>query len=166
MNTTRKDTQTLLSVEGLGISFGGLKAVHDVSFNVKPGEIVSIIGPNGAGKTTLFNMISGVYRPGAGRVTLGGEAVTAMAPNKLAERGLSRTFQNLQIFQSMSVLENAISGYHLRERGPVWADLFNLPSSRRRADAAKAGAMELLARVKLAEFADREASGLSYGAPS
>ncbi|GGF77839.1 ABC transporter ATP-binding protein [Paracoccus acridae] len=154
----------LLSVEGLGITFGGLKAVNDVSFTVRPGEIVSVIGPNGAGKTTLFNMISGVYQPGRGRVVLNGEDVTGMAPHLLARRGMSRTFQNLQIFQSMTVLENAISGYHLKERGPVLADLFNLPSSRRRAAAAQAGARELLARVGLDRAAEREAGNLSYGA--
>lgn len=154
----------LLSVEGLSISFGGLKAVNDVSFTVQPGEITSVIGPNGAGKTTLFNMISGVYQAGQGRVVLGGEDVTGMAPHLLARRGMSRTFQNLQIFQSMTVLENAIAGYHLQERGPVLADLFNLPSSRRRAAAAQAGARELLARVGLDRAAEREAGNLSYGA--
>ena len=154
----------LLSIEGLGISFGGLKAVNDVSFTVEPGEITSVIGPNGAGKTTLFNMISGVYQPGRGRVVLGGEDVTGMAPHLLARRRMSRTFQNLQIFQSMTVLENAISGYHLKERGPVLADLFNLPSSRRRAAQAEAGARELLARVGLDRAAEREAGNLSYGA--
>lgn len=154
----------LLSIEGLGISFGGLKAVNDVSFTVEPGEITSVIGPNGAGKTTLFNMISGVYQPGQGRVVLGGEDVTGMAPHLLARRGMSRTFQNLQIFQSMTVLENAISGYHLKERGPVLADLFNLPSSRRRAAQAETGARELLARVGLDRAAEREAGNLSYGA--
>ncbi|MDT9702596.1 ATP-binding cassette domain-containing protein, partial [Streptomyces sp. P17] len=87
----------------LGISFGGLRAVNDVSFSLKPGEIVSVIGPNGAGKTTLFNMISGVYLPDSGRVTLNGEDVTGTSPDLLAARGMSRTFQNLQIFQSMTV---------------------------------------------------------------
>ena len=154
----------LLSVEGLGISFGGLKAVNDVSFTVQPGEITSVIGPNGAGKTTLFNMISGVYQPGQGRVVLGGEDVTGMAPHLLARRGMSRTFQNLQIFQSMTVLENAIAGFHLSERGPVLADLFALPSSRRRAAEAQAGARDLLARVGLERAAEREAGNLSYGA--
>ncbi len=105
----------LLSIEGLGIAFGGVKAVNDVSFTVRPGEIVSVIGPNGAGKTTLFNMISGVYQPGAGRVVLEGADATGMAPHLLARRGMSRTFQNLQIFQSMTVLENVITGYHLQE---------------------------------------------------
>ena len=104
---------TLLSVQGLGIDFGGLNAVDDLDFSVKPGEIVSIIGPNGAGKTTLFNMISGLYAPARGRVELAGEDVTRMAPHHLAARGLSRTFQNVQTFMNMSALENVMVGTHL-----------------------------------------------------
>ncbi|MBD9527315.1 ABC transporter ATP-binding protein [Paracoccus sp. PAR01] len=154
---------SLLQIERLGIAFGGLRAVHDVSFSVEPGEIVSVIGPNGAGKTTLFNMISGVYRPGSGRVRLKGEDVTGMEPFRLAARGMSRTFQNLQIFQNMTVLENAMAGFHLQERGPVLADLLNLPSSRRRTRMAEEGARELLTRVGLERAADREAGNLSYG---
>ncbi len=154
---------TLLSIEGLGISFGGIAAVKNVSFRVSPGEIVSVIGPNGAGKTTLFNMISGVYQPGSGKVVLNGEDVTAMSPHLLARRGMSRTFQNLQIFQTMSVLENTLAGYHLQESGPVLADLLNLPSSRRRARAAEEGARALLKRVGLERAAEREAGSLSYG---
>lgn len=154
---------TLLSIEGLGISFGGLKAVSDVSFGVKPGEVVSVIGPNGAGKTTLFNMISGVYLPGSGKVMLNGEDVTAMPPHLLARRGMCRTFQNLQVFQSMTVLENTIAGYHLQESGSVLADILNLPAARRRAKQAEAGARELLGRVGLERAAEREAGSLSYG---
>jgi branched-chain amino acid transport system ATP-binding protein len=154
----------LLEVQGLGITFGGLRAVNDVSFSVGPGEIVSVIGPNGAGKTRLFNMISGVYRPGSGTVKLDGEDVTGLDPYLLARRGLSRTFQNLQIFQAMTVLENAISGYHLQERGPILADLLNLSSSRRRSQAAAEGARRLLGRVGLGNAAEKEASALSYGA--
>lgn len=154
---------SLLQIDGLGITFGGLKAVQDVSFKVEPGEIVSVIGPNGAGKTTLFNMISGVYQPGTGRVALNGQDVTGMAPYLLAARGMSRTFQNLQIFQNMTVLENAIAGFHLQERGAVLADLLNLPGARRRARAAEAGARVLLARVGLDRAADRQAGNLSYG---
>ena len=154
---------TLLSIEGLGIAFGGVKAVHDVSFTLRPGEIVSVIGPNGAGKTTLFNMISGVYRPAAGKVVLNGEDVTAMEPHRLARRGMCRTFQNLQVFQSMTVLENAITGYHLAESGSVLADLLGLPGARRRAKAAEEGARALLKRVGLERAAEREAGSLSYG---
>lgn len=154
----------ILEVDRLSIAFGGVAAVQDVSFHVRPGQVVSIIGPNGAGKTTLFNMISGVYLPGGGRVSLSGEDVTGFAPHLLARRGLSRTFQNLQIFQSMTVLENAVTGYHLQERGPVLADLFALPGSRRRTEMARQGAYRLLERVGLARAAEQEASSLSYGA--
>ncbi|WLR91911.1 ABC transporter ATP-binding protein [Shinella zoogloeoides] len=155
---------SLLQIEGLGIDFGGLRAVNDVGFSLKPGEIVSVIGPNGAGKTTLFNMISGVYAPARGRVALDGEDVTRMPPHLLARRGLSRTFQNLQIFQSMSVLENAVAGHHLHERGSVFADLFSLPAARRRSKASEESARTLLERVGLGRAAEQEAGSLSYGA--
>ena len=111
-----------------------------MSFSVRPGEIVSVIGPNGAGKTTLFNMISGIYIPSSGSVKLDGQDVTGWDPFLLARRGLSRTFQNLQIFQTMTVLENAIAGFHLQEKGPLLADLLHLPSMKARAKAAEAEA--------------------------
>ncbi|HJP67899.1 MAG TPA: ABC transporter ATP-binding protein [Sphingomicrobium sp.] len=155
---------SLLQVESLGIDFGGLRAVNDVSFSLKAGEIVSVIGPNGAGKTTLFNMISGVYLAGRGRILLAGEDVTGLGPHLLAERGLSRTFQNLQIFQAMTVLENVTVGHHLHERGSVLVDLLGLPASRRRSRASEAGAYDLLERVGLAQAAHRTAGSLSYGA--
>ena len=155
---------SLLQIEGLGIDFGGLRAVNDVGFSLRAGEIVSVIGPNGAGKTTLFNMISGVYAPARGRVVLDGEDVTRMPPHLLARRGLSRTFQNLQIFQSMSVLENAVAGHHLHERGSVFADLFSLPAARRRSRASEESARALLDRVGLSRAAEQEAGSLSYGA--
>ncbi|KTQ96313.1 leucine/isoleucine/valine transporter ATP-binding subunit [Aureimonas ureilytica] len=154
----------VLEAQDLGIRFGGLQAVDGVGFEVGAGEIVSVIGPNGAGKTTLFNMLSGVYRPSSGRVLLGGEDVTGLPPHLLACRGLSRTFQNLQIFQSMTVLENAITGFHLQERGSLLSDLLALPGSRRRARRAREEARALLARVRLEGDADRSAGGLSYGA--
>ena len=155
---------SLLQVEGVGIDFGGLRAVNDVSFSLKAGEIVSVIGPNGAGKTTLFNMISGVYLAGRGRILLAGEDVTGLGPHLLAERGLSRTFQNLQIFQAMTVLENVTVGHHLHERGSVLVDLLGLPASRRRSRTSEAGAYDLLERVGLAQAAHRTAGSLSYGA--
>lgn len=155
---------SLLEIEGLGITFGGLKAVNDVGFALKPGEIVSVIGPNGAGKTTLFNMISGVYLPGRGTVKLEGEDITGLSPHLLARRGMSRTFQNLQIFQNMTVLENAMTGFHLHERGPLLADMLHLPSSRRRSREAREAAYGLLKRVGLERAADQEAANLSYGA--
>lgn len=154
---------TLLKIEGLGISFGGLTAVDKVSFSAKPGEIVSIIGPNGAGKTTLFNMISGIYTPSCGNVFLSGQDVTSKAPHALAALGMSRTFQNLQVFQQMSVLENVMAGCHMSEGNHVLADLFALPASRRRTQKSEALSRQLLARVGLEAQADQEASSLSYG---
>lgn len=155
---------SLLTVEGISIRFGGLHAVRNVGFSLKAGEIVSVIGPNGAGKTTLFNIISGVYIPHSGRILLENDDVTGLDPYLLARRGLSRTFQNLQIFQAMTVLENVMTGFHLRESGPVVSDLFALPSSRRRSKEAERDARVLLARVGLERAAEREASALSYGA--
>ncbi|WP_349369397.1 ABC transporter ATP-binding protein [Salinarimonas sp.] len=155
---------SLLTVEDLGIDFGGVKAVNGVGFSAKAGEIVSVIGPNGAGKTTLFNMISGVYTPLRGRVTLDGADVTGTAPHRLAAMGLSRTFQNLQVYLRMTALENVMAGRHLAERGSVVADLLGLPSSKRRTRETAKLARELLARVGLERAAEREAAALSYGA--
>lgn len=155
---------TAIAAEGIGISFGGLRALDGVSFAAEPGEVFSIIGPNGAGKTTLFNIISGLYRPGEGRVRLAGEDVTGLPPHLLAARGLSRTFQNLQIFHAMTVLENVEAGHHLHERGSVVADLLSLPSSRRRNVATRESAHALLGRVGLSRAAGHEAGSLSYGA--
>lgn len=154
----------LLDVQGLGISFGGLRAVNNVSFSARAGEIVSVIGPNGAGKTTLFNMISGVYLPGEGKVMLDGRDITAKRPDRLATLGLTRTFQNLQIFQEMTVLENVIAGFHLQEKGALLADLLALPASKKRSAEAKRGAEDLLDRVGLKKAAERQAGNLSYGA--
>jgi branched-chain amino acid transport system ATP-binding protein len=106
---------TALSAERLSVSFGGVRAVDAVSFDVAPGTVFSIIGPNGAGKTTLFNLMSGLYPPDNGRVLLGGINVTDLPPEQLARRGLSRTFQNLQIFSHLTAIENVMVGRHRHE---------------------------------------------------
>jgi branched-chain amino acid transport system ATP-binding protein len=155
---------SVLAVKGLGIAFGGLKAVDDVSFAVAPGQIFSIIGPNGAGKTTLFNMVSGVYRAGSGSVSLGGEDVTGLPPEALARRGLSRTFQNLQVFFRMTAAENVMLGRHIHESRSVWRHLLGGPAIRRENRDTRAKALELLARMGLADHADRQAGALPYGA--
>jgi branched-chain amino acid transport system ATP-binding protein len=96
---------TVLRADNIGIAFGGVKAVDGVSFSASPGGILSIIGPNGAGKTTLFNVVSGIYAAGSGKVYIAEEDVTGLPPHRLAARGLSRTFQNLQIFQRLTACE-------------------------------------------------------------
>jgi branched-chain amino acid transport system ATP-binding protein len=120
--------EVLLTAEGIGISFGGLRALDGVGFAARAGEILAIIGPNGAGKTTLFNIVSGLYRAGAGRITLTGQDVTEAPPHRLAALGLSRTFQNLQVFFRMTAAENVMAGRHLQERSGLFSDLFRLPA--------------------------------------
>jgi len=134
----------ILAVKDIGISFGALKAVDGVSFSVDEGQIFTVIGPNGAGKTTLFNVISGVYVASRGSVELSGEDVTSLAPDALAARGMSRTFQNLQIFQRMTVAQNVMVGRHLKERRNLFADLLRLPSVGRQNRETRAAALQLL----------------------
>ena len=153
----------VLSAQNLSVAFGGVRAVDGVSFDVESGIVFSIIGPNGAGKTTLFNVISGVCPANDGRVRFQGEDVTALAPEQLARRGLSRTFQNLQIFSHMTVIENVMVGRHRHETTGIIADLLHLPVVARQNRCSREAAAEALARVGLANSAERPASALAYG---
>ncbi|NEW91560.1 ABC transporter ATP-binding protein [Rhodopseudomonas sp. BR0M22] len=155
---------SLLKASDVGIAFGGVKAIDGVGFSVAPGEILSIIGPNGAGKTTLFNVVSGMYAADHGRIELDGRDVTGLPPDALASRGLSRTFQNLQIFHRMTAAENVMVGRHLQERCSLFADLLRLPSVTRQNRATRAAALTLLDQVGLRDDADVAAGSLSYGA--
>lgn len=155
---------SLLAVEDIGISFGGLVAVDKVGFQVEAGQVFSIIGPNGAGKTTLFNLVTGIYKPSRGEVRLGGERVTGLAPHLLTRRGMSRTFQNLQVFFRMSAVENVMVGCHLSEKTGFLADLLGLPSVTRQNRETRATALALLERVGLKDVADVSAGSLPYGA--
>lgn len=155
---------SLLSVSGLGIDFGGVTAVDKLDFAVQSGEIVSVIGPNGAGKTTLFNMISGVYLPTRGKITFHDQDITGKAPDKLARMGMSRTFQNLQIFKGMTVLENVMAGCHMSEKGSVITDLLPFLGATKQNRETEDRAYELLGRVGLKRAAVSEANSLSYGA--
>jgi len=155
---------SLLVADNLAMEFGGVAAVDGVSFTVNQGEIFAIIGPNGAGKTTLFNLLCGLLRPLRGRVTLDGEDVTGEAPHLLAHRGLSRTFQNLNVFLRMSAIENVMVGRHLRERRHLLSHLVALPAVRKQNRETRARAEGLLAQVGLQRVADRPAGTLPYGA--
>jgi branched-chain amino acid transport system ATP-binding protein len=155
---------SLLKVEGLGVHFGGIAAVEDLTFTVPQGHIYSIIGPNGAGKTTLFNMISGIYRPNRGRIRFAGQDVTNMESHRLALLGLSRTFQNLQVFFRLTALENVMVGRHVHEPKGILAHALRLPSVRRTNRDCADRARELLKFVGLGPDADRIAGGLPYGA--
>ncbi len=154
---------TILLAENLGISFGGVRAVENVDFAVEAGRIFSIIGPNGAGKTTLFNLISGIYKPDTGRIVLAGEDVTGMPPHRLAARGIARTFQNLQIFNEMTVIENVMVARHLYEERGLVASLLGLPSSERQNRATRQRAQEILTFVGLGARENEPAEALPYG---
>jgi branched-chain amino acid transport system ATP-binding protein len=154
----------ILEADRLSITFGGVRALDGVSIAVESGHVFSIIGPNGSGKTTLFNLVSGIYTPNDGSIRFAGEMVTGLPPDQLARRGLSRTFQNLQIFSRMSVLENAMVGRHRHERTGILADLLHLPSVARQNEATREAAHDALARVGLADAGKRPAGSLAYGA--
>jgi branched-chain amino acid transport system ATP-binding protein len=155
---------TILKAAGIGISFEGANALDGVSFCVSQGEIVSVIGPNGAGKTTLINVISGIYKAQRGHVELAGVDVTRYSPDRLAALGLSRTFQNLKIFQRMTTLENVMVGRHLREDRSLFADLVRCPSVTRQNRVTRQAALGFLDIVGLRDSADVTAGSLSYGA--
>ncbi|WP_348766675.1 ABC transporter ATP-binding protein [uncultured Salinisphaera sp.] len=154
----------ILECRELTKSFGGVDAVADLSFTVDRGHIHSIIGPNGAGKTTLINLLTGIYTPTAGSILLSDHDTRGLAPYKLAQRGLGRTFQNLQICMNMSAVENVMVGRHLRlNRGFVSA-LLRLPSVRSGDRDCRARALELMRFVGLEDQIDQHPSEMSYGA--
>ncbi len=156
-------TPTLLALEGIQCRFGGLLALDDVSFQVQEGEIFGLIGPNGAGKTTLFNVISGLIAPTAGRCHWQGEPMAGGDPARINRLGIARTFQNLRLFDSLSVRENVLVGLHRSARSPLLGALVGSPGFRRRQLALQGQAGELLALVDLAGLADQRAATLSYG---
>lgn len=154
----------MLTIKNLSKSFGGVHAVQDVSFTVKEGNIHSVIGPNGAGKTTLFNLITGVYTPTKGEILLNGENVAAMPPDALARRGMSRTFQNLQVCMNMTAIDNVMVGAHLRLNQNLFASMLRLPSVRRADAACRDEAAQLMEFVGVGRHVDDEAGQMSYGA--
>ncbi|MEP7282748.1 MAG: ABC transporter ATP-binding protein [Rubrivivax sp.] len=155
---------TLLSVQGLGKAFGGVHANQDVSLAVRAGTVHSIIGPNGAGKTSLLNMLSGVYRPDAGSIRLGDVELAGLPTHRFAAAGIGRTFQNLQVFFNMSVLENVMTGRHLREHASLLTCLLRLPGLVRAEGACRDAARRLLRTVGLSAYEDAAADAMPYGA--
>jgi branched-chain amino acid transport system ATP-binding protein len=153
----------LLRVEDLSLRFGGLAALSDVTFDVADGEILGLIGPNGAGKSTVFNVLSGLYRPDAGRVTFAGESLLGLTPHAIARRGVGRTFQNTEVFRPLSVLDNVLVGLHARVRGGVVGAALWLPGVTRAERAARERAHRWLERLGLGDVADVEAGALPLG---
>jgi len=153
----------LLSVKEVSKSFGGLVAVNLLSFDVFPGEIVAVIGPNGAGKTTLFNLITGFLTPDRGYILFDGRDFTGQPPHRIAEAGMARTFQNLQLFTNMSVLENAMMGRYLQSRAGLFSNALRLPHARREEKAIEEAAMAKLDMMGLAGDAHLSPDSLPYG---
>ena len=153
----------ILEVRNLRKEFGGLVAVNDVTFQVQEGQIRAIIGPNGAGKTTIYNLISKFYAPTAGEILYKQKRIDSLAPHKMAGMGIGRTFQNLQIMNNMTVLENVMVGCHCRARHGIVCSAFRLSRFKKGEKEILQRAMEKLAFVGLESKASRPASGLSFG---
>lgn len=153
----------LLEVKKLTKHFGGLTAVGDVTMELEEGELVGLIGPNGAGKTTLFNLLTGVYEPSEGSVTLDDTLLNGKAPSKIASLGLSRTFQNIRLFKDMTVLENVLIAFGNHHKPHVFASFFRLPVFYKNEADLKEKALELLKIFNLDKDADTLAKNLPYG---
>src|SRR5258708_2198061 len=153
----------LLQTELLRKEFGGLVAVDDVDFTIPLGSIVSLIGPNGAGKTTFFNMLTGVYKPTAGRIVFDGADVTGKPPHAITKRGIGRTFQDIRLFQQRTALRNVLVGMHSRLKSRAIPAILGLPGVRHEEARARDAARELLAYCGLAGLAESYARNLSYG---
>lgn len=153
----------LVDANNVTMQFGGLKAVSDVTLHIDEGEIVALIGPNGAGKTTFFNLMTGIYTPTEGSVTFEGVAVGGLKPHKIAKMGISRTFQNIRLFQNMTALENVMVGRHTRTAGGPIGAVFRTPKFRREEKSTEAEARKWLRFIGLEHLANELAKNLPYG---
>ena len=153
----------LLEIRELSVRFGGVVALDRVSFSVDAGEVVALIGPNGAGKTTLFNVITRVYRPSSGSVVIDGKPASRVPPHHIVRHGLARTFQNVALFRSMTVLENVIVGDHIRTRSGWLESAIPMPRAVKAEAAAKKAALEMIDFVGLSAIATRPVAALPFG---
>ena len=153
----------MLEVTSLGISFGGLRAVDELSMKIEKGGLVGLIGPNGAGKTTVFNMLTGVYRPTDGGIRLDGQNLVGKKPHEICKLGVARTFQNIRLFSNLTVLDNVKTGLHNEITYSLAESLFHIGSYRKKERAMDARAMELLGVFGLEGVAGYKAANLPYG---
>ena len=154
----------LLELVDTTVRFGGITAVNDFSLSIPKGMIAGLIGPNGAGKTTVFNIVTGFYQPASGDILFGGESLLGMAPHNICKKGIARTFQNIRLFQTETVLKNVLVGAHVRQKSHWWMPAVLWPSSLAEERAIRKEAMELLECLELAAVADMTAGSLPYGA--
>ncbi|MCY4342286.1 MAG: ABC transporter ATP-binding protein [Gammaproteobacteria bacterium] len=155
---------SLLVAENLSASFGGVKAVRDLSFSVEPGEVFSIVGPNGAGKTTVFNLISRIYDLDQGAIAFDGRNITGLPAHAIAEIGIARTFQNTELFERETVLKNLLIGCHIHRRSNLLSELFFLPSVRRGELALRESVEDVIDLLDLQSYRDKPISELPFGA--
>ncbi len=153
----------ILEINGLTKRFGGLTAVNDVTFSLREGGIMGLIGPNGAGKTTIFNLITGVYKVSAGTISFRGKPISNMEPYKIADLGVTRTFQNIRLFKNLSVYENVLTACHMGAQYSILESILRLPRFRKEEKALQDKAMGLLEIMGLQDRADLEANNLPYG---
>ncbi len=153
----------ILETRDIGIQFGGLKAVDNVNFKAEEGEITALIGPNGAGKTTLFNLIAGFYQPTSGKVYFKGQDITSLKPYQRTRIGLARTFQNINLFKDMSVMDNALVGQHCRMTYDPITAMLSLPAKRKQEKQSREEIIKILDFMGLANVANEKAGSLSYG---
>ena len=153
----------LLELDGVTQRFGGLVAVHDLSFSIERGSIVAMIGPNGAGKSTVFNLVTGIYPPVSGRIVFDGVEIAGRRTSAIAAHGIGRTFQNIRLFAFMSVLDNVVTGEHARLRATLVDSLLHTPRQRAEETAARERAHEILRFVGLERHAESLAHDLAYG---
>ena len=154
---------SFFKAENLSIQFGGVKAVTNVSFEVQQGEVFTIIGPNGAGKTTIFNLISLIYPPTSGRIIFEGREITGMTPHRVANLGIARTFQNIELFEHATVLQNLLIGRHNHASTSLWQELLFLPAVRRAEIAHREAAEKVIDFLDLQHHRDSFVAGLPYG---
>jgi len=153
----------VLEITNVSKFFHGLVAIDDLTINVRPGQIYGIIGPNGAGKTTLFNCVTGIYTPEQGTIKYKGEDITGMAPHKIAQRGVLRTFQNIRLFKEMSVAENIIAGCHTKSNQKWYHAIFHTPFYKKDENRQWEKVAELMDFFGLTKHANTPAGDLSYG---
>ena len=156
-------TAPLFEASDISISFGGIRAVDGVSFTVGEGEIFAIVGPNGAGKSTIFNLISRIYEPTGGRLIFDGQDITSVAPHTIARRGIARTFQNIELFEHATVLDNLLIGRHCRSRPNLITELLFTRGVRREELRHREAVEEVIDFLGLANYREQRISGLPYG---
>ena len=156
-------SEPLLRVKDVGIQFGGLKAVSNFNMEINQGELIGLIGPNGAGKTTSFNLLTGVYKPTEGDILFKGKRINGMAPYQVTRRGISRTFQNIRLFNELSVLDNVKVAYHSLAKHSVLSSMLRLPSHFSGEKEMEEKAMEFLKIFELDKYKDEDAKNLAYG---